>query len=590
MALFIIPAELSEDILTSILTLPSPTGTGSLGDVVTASQRQSMLDSWDLIAQSISDHITGNAIASLASGSTLLFKVTDNELYFLPGSGSGGTGDSAYVYIAYADDASGTGFTTTFNASKDYIAIKSTTIAIPTPVVSDFTGLWKNYKGVAGDSAYVYIAYADDTAGTGFTMTFNTSKDYIAIKSTNVEIPSPSVSDFIGLWKKMVGHGVAPSGSTGQFLVKASDANYDTEWISPSGSIPPSGSTGQVVMKQSNENYDYNWADIIGLIPASGNAGQRLTKLSNTSYDVAWVDPIVVTAGYAANVYLTNASSSVVPAYHKTSYTNEAVATEESIVVTGGGEVAGVVYLHEAAIGITDIDPGRWSMSVYGKVSSTAGDSRLRFEVYSRASGSGTETTLFSAVSDPIDNISYQRISIETIQPQFIVSTTDTLGLKIYASASVPATITFNYIEGGSNPTYLNTPLSLRHTQLRGLNDDPLHLHITSVEKGMYANKQDLLVSGVNIKTINSQSVLGPGNIEITGGSGSVMALDDLTDVNTTGVTHGQALIYNSGSNMWVPGTIVSIAGLAVVTLLEYGFYNITPLSNLSTIVSFSAS
>ena len=32
--------------------------------------------------------------------------------------------------------------------------------------------------------------------------------------------------------------------------------------------------------------------------------------------------------------------------------------------------------------------------------------------------------------------------------------------------------------------------------------------------------KQDLLVSGVNIKTINTESLLGSGNITITGGGG----------------------------------------------------------------------
>jgi len=103
----------------------------------------------------------------------------------------------------------------------------------------------------------------------------------------------------------------------------------------------------------------------------------------------------------------------------------------------------------------------------------------------------------------------------------------------------------------------------------------------------MYANKQDLLVSGINIKTINSQSVLGSGNIEITGGSGSVMALDDLTDVNTTGVTHGQALIYNSGSNMWVPGTIGVMLALMTVAFNTLVPTDITPAMP-ATIVTWS--
>ena len=51
--------------------------------------------------------------------------------------------------------------------------------------------------------------------------------------------------------------------------------------------------------------------------------------------------------------------------------------------------------------------------------------------------------------------------------------------------------------------------------------------------------KQDALVSGTNIKTINNQSILGMGNITIQGGSGSSLACvsdmglddDDPTDV-----------------------------------------------------------
>jgi hypothetical protein len=71
----------------------------------------------------------------------------------------GADGASAYVYIAYASDDEGTGFTTTFNAALDYIAIKSTATPIASPSASDFAGLWKNYKGQKGDTG--------DTGSTG---------------------------------------------------------------------------------------------------------------------------------------------------------------------------------------------------------------------------------------------------------------------------------------------------------------------------------------------------------------------------------------------------------------------------------------
>lgn len=148
---------------------------------------------------------------------------------------NGTDGVNAYVYIAYASDDQGTGFTQVFNPLLNYIAVKSTTVEIPVPQASDFTGLWKNYKGIQGDqgvkgdtgdrgetgltgaqgpqgdpgingeNAYVYVAYAEDNIGTLFTTVFDPIYDYIAIKTTNVEIPNPQASDFVGLWKNYKG-------------------------------------------------------------------------------------------------------------------------------------------------------------------------------------------------------------------------------------------------------------------------------------------------------------------------------------------------------------------------------------------------
>lgn len=64
---------------------------------------------------------------------------------------AGDAGADAFVYIAYASADDGTGFTTTFNPALDYIAILSTDTEIPAPAVGDFAGLWKNYKGAPGN-------------------------------------------------------------------------------------------------------------------------------------------------------------------------------------------------------------------------------------------------------------------------------------------------------------------------------------------------------------------------------------------------------------------------------------------------------
>lgn len=84
------------------------------------------------------------------------------------------SGANAYLYVAYADDAIGTGFTTTFSDTKHYIAIKQTTSPIVTPIASDFTGLWVVYSGNPDLSSYLTIANSRyqfvSNAGTTYTV------------------------------------------------------------------------------------------------------------------------------------------------------------------------------------------------------------------------------------------------------------------------------------------------------------------------------------------------------------------------------------------------------------------------------------
>lgn len=58
--------------------------------------------------------------------------------------------DGDFIYVAYASADDGTGFTQTFNASLDYVAIKRSATEIVAPVVGDFVGLWKGWKGATG--------------------------------------------------------------------------------------------------------------------------------------------------------------------------------------------------------------------------------------------------------------------------------------------------------------------------------------------------------------------------------------------------------------------------------------------------------
>ena len=70
--------------------------------------------------------------------------------------------------------------------------------------------------------------------------------------------------------------------------------------------------------------------------------------------------------------------------------------------------------------------------------------------------------------------------------------------------------------------------------------------------KTSIGNKQDTLVSGTNIKTINGESILGSGNITISGGSGSGLASPWISEEKCIGVTDNQG--YYMGLLNVIPG------------------------------------
>ena len=67
-------------------------------------------------------------------------------------------------------------------------------------------------QGADGD--FIYVAYASDNTGTGFTLTFNASLAFQAIKRSATVIVTPLVTDFAGLWFRSVGQ-TGATGATG---------------------------------------------------------------------------------------------------------------------------------------------------------------------------------------------------------------------------------------------------------------------------------------------------------------------------------------------------------------------------------------
>lgn len=99
---------------------------------------------------------------------------------------------------------------------------------------------------------------------------------------------------------------------------------------------------------------------------------------------------------------------------------------------------------------------------------------------------------------------------------------------------------------------------------------------IDALDKEM-ATKQDLLVSGTNIKTINSQSLLGEGNLEISGSGGTTdyTQLTNKPQINSVELSGNKSLsdlgIQPAGNYIEAgTGTQPQINTITVLTQEEY--------------------
>lgn len=95
-----------------------------------------------------------NTGGSPSSNNSLLVYDTDDKKYYFWDQTAWkeltGNGTNAFVYIAYANDASGGGFSITPSSTLDFIAVLSTSTPLSSIAASNFTGLWKKYKGDTG--------------------------------------------------------------------------------------------------------------------------------------------------------------------------------------------------------------------------------------------------------------------------------------------------------------------------------------------------------------------------------------------------------------------------------------------------------
>ena len=102
------------------------------------------------------------------------------------------------------------------------------------------------------------------------------------------------------------------------------------------------------------------------------------------------------------------------------------------------------------------------------------------------------------------------------------------------------------------------------------ISDGSTNKTVTSTEKSTWSGKQDALVSGTNIKTINNESILGSGNITVSGGGGTTVTANP-TLAGTENYLKGlQVGTTKYSTEPDLSGKVISIMGDSISTYLDW--------------------
>lgn len=240
----------------------------------------------------------------------------------------GNPGIDSYVYIAYAVDDAGTGFTTTFNTSLDYIAVKTTTSPIVSPQASDFAGLWKKYKGEIGPTGLQGEAGVNGENGEdglnglneGMPYAFNTEitdsdpgagkirlnnatlSSVTEIYIDNENSDPADISAFIDTWddstntalkgtiiiKKIGSNDIAIFNITGSITDGTGYRKIGVTYVTHYGSFASDDPISIIFSRTGNKGTNGSG------VPTGGTTGQVLKKASNDDYDVEFGDLVAV--------------------------------------------------------------------------------------------------------------------------------------------------------------------------------------------------------------------------------------------------------------------------------------------------------
>lgn len=188
------------------------------------------------------------------------------------------------------------------------------------------------------------------------------------------------------------------------------------------------------------------------------------------------------TGSFTNNVYLSDIASDIIN-YKILSYEpdEQEVVKSNTITAAEGNKIV-ATYLYPVGLDTDLVPAGPWSFLFNSYVSSAVGNTNIGIQCFTRAIN-GTEVNLFTVWSDTISSSSIVEAKINFSGQTYTVNPTDRMGIRVLLRTTSTPAITVSYIVGDGRGSYFNTPISIRHKQIRSLNEDPNYQHITDTEK-----------------------------------------------------------------------------------------------------------
>lgn len=225
-----------------------------------------------------------------------------------------------------------------------------------------------------------------------------------------------------------VNDGLPPAGTTGELLVKASNTDYDAQWVPPS-SLVPSLSNDFLLLDQTTPQTIINGIPLLDaeLIDFT-NEKQLVTK--------EYVDNAV---SFISDYYFNNTLSVVGGIYYEMTDND---LGEPTAILTKTGLGAGdnqplYNWITVNPLGVSKLVPGIYKVHIHARAYNGTRSVNLYSELYTRTSG-GVETLIATSAITPVLTTSILEYNLEdALHSEVTINPTDKLVVKMFANVGV---------------------------------------------------------------------------------------------------------------------------------------------------------